>query len=320
MKVALIGLGVIGNVHLNIINHLDVELVGVCDVEPSKLESIKIELRYSDYRQMLDEVNPDIVHICTPHHLHSEMIIYALEKNINVLCEKPLCINENEIINIEKVLKRSKGKLGICYQNRYNPSIIYLDEYLKDKKINSVIGNLLWHRDKEYYSKDYWHGVKKYEGGGVLINQAIHTIDLMQYFYKVPSYLVSEISNQSLIGIIDVEDNASISSVDNKFKLVASNSSDKDYPIRIVINTKDEVIKIESNKVTINEKVYECEKLNILPHAKESYGGGHAYVINDFYRCIKENKKFSIDLFEASKSLKIVLASYKSEGKEIKVE
>ncbi|MBE6143148.1 MAG: Gfo/Idh/MocA family oxidoreductase [Erysipelotrichaceae bacterium] len=320
MKVALIGVGVIGKVHLNVITNTDVELVGVCDIDESKLLNYQESIRFTDYKLMIDTTYPDIVHICTPHYLHKEMIIYALERNVNVFCEKPLCISNEELSELIEVISKSRAQLGVCYQNRYNPSTIFVKNYLKDKEVDSIYGELRWHRDEKYYSQGYWRGKKKYEGGGVLINQAIHTIDLMQYFYKVPSYLVSEISNQSLIGIIDVEDNASINSVDNKFKLVASNSSDKDYPIRIVINTKDEVIKIESNKVTINEKVYECEKLNILPHAKESYGGGHAYIINDFYRCIKENKKFSIDLFEASKSLKIVLASYKSEGKEIKVE
>ena len=319
MKVALIGLGVIGNVHLNIINNLDVELVGVCDVEPSKLESIKIELRYSDYRQMLDEVNPDIVHICTPHHLHSEMIIYALEKNINVLCEKPLCINENEIINIEKVLKRSKGKLGICYQNRYNPSIIYLDEYLKDKKINSVIGNLLWHRDKEYYSKDYWHGVKKYEGGGVLINQAIHTIDLLQHFIGVPNSIVANVSNVSLKGVIDVEDTGTIYSLDHSFYLMATNSASKDYPVSIIIKTENEDIKVLENDLYVNNQKIQLEELQKIPNAKKIYGRGHTSLIKDFYDCIKNNKNFEIDFYEAIKSLKIVLAAYSSEGKEVKL-
>lgn len=320
MKVVLIGVGVIGKVHLNVIKNSNVELVGICDIDESKLLNYDQNLRFTDYKKMIDDTNPDVVHICTPHYLHKEMIIYALNRNIHVFSEKPLCISKKEIEEIEIAVNNSKAQLGICYQNRYNPSTIFVKEYLKDKIIESIYGELRWHRDEKYYSQAYWRGKKEYEGGGVLINQAIHTIDLMQYLYRVPSQIKAEISNLTLRGIIDVEDNALVLSKDEDFKLSASNSSNKDYPIKIIIHTENEIIKIESNKVWINEKVYECEKLNLLPHAKETYGGGHAFIINDFYRCLENNIKFPIDIKEASKSLKIVLASYKSKGKIIKVE
>ena len=319
MKVALIGLGVIGKVHLNVINNLDVELVGVCDIDESKLENIDKSIRYFDYKQMLNEVKPDVVHICTPHHLHSEMVISALEKNINVLCEKPLCINEKEIKDIEEVIKTSTAKLGVCYQNRYNPSIIYLEEYLKNKNICSVEGNLFWHRDQEYYSKDYWRGVKKYEGGGVLINQAIHTIDLLQHFIGLPHSIVAHINNISLKDIIDVEDTGVIYSLDNRFYLMATNAAVKDFPMNIIIHTEDENINVLGNELYINNQKVHLEELKNIPNAKKIYGGGHASLIKDFYDCIGNNKKFEIDFYESIKSLKIVLAAYGSKGKEIKL-
>ena len=89
MKSVVIGLGSIGKVHCEIIMQHD-ELVAVCDIDESKFDLYPSVKHYTDYKQMLQEVKPDVVHICTPHHLHASMVIYALEQNINVFCEKPL--------------------------------------------------------------------------------------------------------------------------------------------------------------------------------------------------------------------------------------
>lgn len=315
MKIALIGVGVIGKVHLNVISNTDEQIVGICDIDESKLVDFDPKITYKDYKKMLDETNPDIVHICTPHYLHKEMIIYALKKNINVFCEKPVCISYKEIEEIEKVLKSSSAQLGICYQNRYNPVVEFVENYLKDKKVESIFGYLLWHRDEKYYNQAFWRGKKQYEGGGVLINQAIHTIDLMQYFTSIPQSIIANVSNISLKDIIEVEDNAIVSSTDGRFNLIASNSASKDFPVKIIINTEDEEIEVFKNYVRINNNTYDCGKLEKLPFAKKTYGGGHAPIIKDYYECIKNNKKFRIDFYEAIKSLKIVLASYESNGK-----
>ena len=319
MKIALIGVGIIGKVHLNVIRDMNETLVGVCDIDYSKLSEFSENLRFTDYKKMIDITKPDIIHICTPHYLHREMIIYALTNNINVLCEKPLCISLDELREIENALKNTNAQLGVCYQHRYDPSIIYVKDYIKDKKITSTYGMLMWKRDKDYYNQAEWRGNKKYEGGGVLINQAIHTIDLLQLFGGMPSKITAFIENISLIGIIDVEDNATIFSKNNKFNLVASNAANKDYPIEIKLQTPYENIRICNNEVYINDVLFECDKLDEIAGAKKVYGGGHYSLIKDYYNCIRNGKKFIIDFYEASKSLKIVLAAYRSMGKEVKV-
>ena len=100
MKSAVIGVGMIGNVHIRMMKELGAELVAVCDVDKNKIFSMVGVQVFTDYIKMLDQVKPNIVHICTPHHLHTEMIIAALERDINVLCEKPLCIREEDIPKI----------------------------------------------------------------------------------------------------------------------------------------------------------------------------------------------------------------------------
>lgn len=317
MKVALIGYGVIGKVHYNVIKESIVNLVGLCDIDNEKLLAFPSDITYNDYKLMLDETNPDVVHICTPHYLHKEMIVEALKRNINVLCEKPICINEVELLEIEKVLNNSTAQLGICYQNRYEPVMQYVKSFLKDRKVISAIGKLLWHRDINYYNQAEWRGKKAFEGGGVLINQAIHTLDLLQYFATMPKEIIAYIDNVSLQNQIEVEDTAYLFSSDQAFNLFATNAAISDFPVQIILKTENEIIEIRNNEVYVNGEINNFTMLEEIPGAKKIYGGGHSALIKDFYDCIIENRKFAIDFYEASKSLKIVLAAYQSNGKVI---
>ena len=318
MKIALIGYGIIGKVHLNVIKQMDVDLVGICDIDETKLKTFAKEICFTNYQEMLEQTRPDIVHICTPHYLHKEMIVESLKRNINVLCEKPICISDDELAEIEGVLNTSNAQLGVCYQNRYEPAIQFAKEYLKKKKVVSSYGRLMWHRDASYYQQSSWRGKKATEGGGVLINQAIHTLDLLQYLGTMPNDVIAYYENVSLKDVIEVEDTAAVFSSDGRFNLFATNTAKKDFPVRIIISTESEIVEINQNEVYINGEINNFKLLKEIPDAKKIYGGGHRTLIEDFYRCIKEKRKFEIDFYEASKSLKIVLAAYRSNGKAIK--
>ena len=150
MKTAVIGVGVIGNVHLEVLLDMGITSVAICDVDESKTSKYPQLKSYTDYKKMLDTEKPDIVHICTPHYLHAEMAIYALERNINVLCEKPLCMNKEEIDAILKAEEKSSAQLAVCFQNRYTPRNIYVKEYLKNKTVTKGFATVFWQRDANY--------------------------------------------------------------------------------------------------------------------------------------------------------------------------
>ena len=155
MRVAVVGLGVIGKVHLKVIAETDNQLISVCDINGDKLASFSDVSVYTDYVTMLENEKIDVVHICTPHYLHTQMIIEALNRNINVLCEKPLCIKKEDIPLILSAEQKSTAQLGVCFQNRYNISTLLVMEYLKNEEIISARASLRWHRDKEYYIQGY---------------------------------------------------------------------------------------------------------------------------------------------------------------------
>ena len=130
MKGAIIGLGVIAEVHIEVLKNLKIDVCCVCDIDRDKAEKFvaqhKISSKiYTDYKEMLDLEKVDVVHICTPHYLHADMVIELLGRNINVLCEKPLCIKKSDIPRILEAERSSSATLGVCHQNRYKGSVVY---------------------------------------------------------------------------------------------------------------------------------------------------------------------------------------------------
>ena len=149
----------------------------------------------------------DSVHICTPHHLHLDMIRKALDAGKTVVTEKPVTRTREEY----RQLLALPGSKQVCVvlQNRWNASIQHLKQ-LQDSgslgKLQALKGIVTWCRTPEYYAKDSWRGHWDTEGGGVLINQTIHTLDLMCYLAGNVTDLRSCMANLSLQDAIEVED------------------------------------------------------------------------------------------------------------------
>ena len=320
MKVAVIGVGVIGNVHLGILLDTGITPVAICDVDESKTAKFPAIKAYTDYKEMLDTEKPDVVHICTPHYLHAEMAIYALERNINVLCEKPLCMNREEIEKVLAAEEKSSAQMAVCFQNRYTPRNRFVAEYLKDKKVVRANGSLFWERGEDYYNSAEWRGTKKYEGGGVLINQAIHTVDLLNEFCGGFTELTASCSNLSLQGVIEVEDTAAIRlyGEDVTCTFFATNASKINKPIEMTLVTEDgEVLELVGEDLIIDGEKKEF-KTNAY-YGKACYGMGHAPLIADFYDCVKTGRKFPIPAKEGAKALRVVLTAYDSNEQRIKI-
>ena len=324
MKTAIIGLGVIATVHIDAIKNTESEISCVCDIDREKAEKFlkkhNVECKiYTNYKEMLDNEQLDIVHICTPHYLHAEMCIYALHKNVNVLCEKPLCIKHEEIDAILDAASKSKAQIGVCLQNRYSDINRYVKNLLEGDNINCGFGAMLWCRDKAYYDSDAWRGKWATEGGGAVINQALHTLDLMQWFCGMPIKVNANISNIEH-DYIEVEDTARARFVydGGSFEFYASISHSDDFPVQIMLSTKTKQIIITDRNIIVNG---EAMAFKTIPtqNVKACYGSGHVGLINDFYDCIKNNKKFDIDATEGAKVIKLVLGIYNSNGQTINI-
>ena len=322
MKTAIIGIGNIAPIHLEAILEAGGEITALCDINPLKAEDLKNKFGlqtkiFSDFKTMLEYQPLDIVHICTPHYLHEEMILEALKRNINVLSEKPLCIHTMELENIKETISKSRAKLGICLQNRYLPVNQYAHHFLEDKKILTAKGKVIWRRDVAYYKLSSWRGKLSKEGGGVMINQAIHTLDLLLWFCGMPEKIKGRIENVHLRDVIEVETNAEME-MTGKYQanFYATTAGAENFPIEIEIETEKGKLKIIGNDIYINDCFVELPNPGQV-NGKPYWGAGHKYLIKDFHDSVIQKRHFPININEAEKAMKIIWALYRSQGKEI---
>ena len=215
MKVAVVGCGNISKSHLNALSKLDdIEIVAAVDIKKDRAEQTAARwggAAYTDFEEMLEKEHPDCVHICTPHYLHTQMAVKAMRSGAHVIVEKPCSVTMEEVDLLRSVQTETGKQVGICFQNRYNESAMRIKETIDSGsmgKVKGVRAFLTWYRDMDYYSDD-WHGTLDKECGGVLINQAIHTIDLVQLFAGGCDRVTSHIFRNRLKDI-EVEDTAEV--------------------------------------------------------------------------------------------------------------
>lgn len=323
MKIAIIGTGVIGKVHAEVLSTLGTPAAALCDLDAKKAEAVKEKYApdariYTDWQTMLTELRPDAVHICTPHDLHATMTVAALKQNIHVLCEKPLCIRAEEIERILEAERESSATLGVCHQNRYKNVNGFLKEYLSDKEILGAHGSVVWKRDADYYASAEWRGTLAREGGGALINQALHTFDLMMWLCGMPERVAAIKENLTLKGAIEVEDTIAIRCYGKTdYTFYATVGSACDMPVQMDFKlASGEFVVALPKCVIVDGRVIAEEEIN-RTFGKECYGNGHLRLIDDYYRCIKENKPFALNGEEGAKVVRMILGAYQSKGETV---
>ena len=323
MKIALVGCGAIAPIHIKAILETNQDIVSLCDVDINKAQALVDDFSlnskiYTNFDQMIKNEKIDVVHICTPHYLHKEMIIAAVKQSIHVLCEKPLCISRAQYQEIEKALLNNSAQVGVCLQNRYNQTTLKVKQAITYSELVSGEGKVLWNRKGDYYLKSNWRGTWDKEGGSVLINQAIHTIDLLVHFLGEPDEVLAHYANKKHQQEIETEDEVELQCFGKKsFNLSATTSAEYDQPAYITLKTQTRDITFDSHHLTINGTTKKTGVINY--EGKYVWGDGHRALIKDFYFHIKNNKPFPIDIKEAYKSLAIVFMAYSHNGKKIKI-
>lgn len=327
MKTALIGCGAISGAHLRGLSAVDTTVAALCDIDAGKAEKRKAEFGlsstvYTDWREMIDRERPDVVHVCTPHYLHVPMSVYALSRGINVLCEKPMAISAEGLDEIAAAVRTSGARFGVCQQNRFEPNMKKLKEIVLSEGFAAAFASVVWKRDADYYAGGDWRGRRETEGGGVLINQALHTLDLMQWIFGMPEYVTANVSNDHLKGVIDVEDTAeAVFELPDgrKFNFFATTSCYADLPIQIRAKLPDKrVINAETKLLTLGDEIIKTETV-AATEKKAVWGGCHRLLVADFYDCLKTGRRFAVDQDEAAKVVRMILSVYASQGERIRL-
>ena len=189
LNFAIAGCGKVAHLHAKALAQTEgVKLVAAWSRTPLSAEKFAREyniLPYTDISLMFGEMQIDVLIVCTPHPFHKEPCIAAANERVNVLVEKPLASSLEDCDAMIQACRENKVKLGVVSQRRWYSPVRRIKEAIDTGKIGKpVLGtvNMLGWRDKAYYDSDEWRGTWKMEGGGVLVNQAPHQLDILLWY------------------------------------------------------------------------------------------------------------------------------------------
>lgn len=329
VRVGIIGCGNIFTMHSTSCEHLDnAVLVGVCDIKKDRADAAakKYNVKaYYDYKELIDSKKIDVVHICVPHYLHPIISRYALENGVNVICEKPMSINYKDGESNVQLAEEKGLKYGIIFQCRYNDASKLVKENLDNGKLGKVISarcTLTWCKPDSYYSLSDWKGTWDKEGGGVIIDQAIHSLDLANWFIgSEPIEVQAHIANRahSIMKVDDTGEGFIRYENGSTLAFWAMNNYGCDDPIeiRLFCENGKVIMSYEEARIEFNDG----SVLSISPNTKQKiyYEGGkdywgfsHIRQIADFYDAVENNREPTISGREALKIQKLICAIYES--------
>jgi len=188
LRFGLVGCGVIGPTHAEALASLpDAQLAAVADIVPAaaqKLADTYNAIPYTSLQEMLARERLDVVIICTPSGLHGEHACQAMRLGCHVIVEKPMEIRRETIDEMLRVQQETGVKLAVISQHRFDPASQQVRRLVEEKAFGRlVLGSVIvpWWRSQDYYDSGAWRGTWQLDGGGVLMNQSIHSIDLLQW-------------------------------------------------------------------------------------------------------------------------------------------
>lgn len=336
----IIGCGIIADFHANAIYECenDAELIGVCDVVFDAAEKFAHRhgtKAFLNEDALLNCDDIDVVCICTPSGYHHASVIAAARAGKHIICEKPLAINKEQLDAVEEECKKAGVTVSVISQNRYAKSIrrvkSAIDEGLLGKIVCADI-YMKYYRSQEYYDSGSWRGTKRIDGGGALMNQGIHGVDLLLYLagdiksvYAISKTLVRNIEVEDTLSAI-VEYKSGATGV-----IQATTSVYPGYPRRLDINGENGSIVLDETSIVRwdIQNGHGHDDVVLMPSFTHGAatptaisGDGHVQQISDMIRCIKDGRQPLSGLADGRKAVDVILAIYRSaeEGRPVVLE
>lgn len=336
LNFAIVGCGVIAPCHVSAINSIeDANLYAVCDIIREKADKFAqdngVARVYYDYSEMLKNPEIDVVCVCVPSGLHGEVSIAAAEMGKHIVCEKPIEITGEKIEAMIKAVRKNKVKMQCIFQRRTMSAAIAAKKAIAEGKLGKIVladACLKYYRSQEYYNSAGWRGTWELDGGGALMNQGVHGIDLLMWMVGENVEKVFARAG-ALARDIEVEDTAValLQFAGGGYGVIEGATTV--YP---GLDTKFE---IHGEKGTIIFSDSGIEKWEFIgeevpkPMESQKLGGssdpsqiasiGHYFLIKDMVDAIKEDREPMIPPEEGRKAVNLILSIYKSarENREI---
>lgn len=323
-RIALLGLGDIADIHLMALNTLeDVQVVAVCDTDPALWEKVPKARGYGALEEMLGKETLDAVHVLLPHHLHAPAARTLLARGIPVFLEKPAGISLEEVRELVELEKASTAKINLCLQNRLNATTEALLTALSEGRGGKVLGytaEVPWFRPKAYYDVKPWRGRLKEAGGGHMINQGLHTLDLL-CLLGGPIAEVRGEATQLLSYGIEVEDTVSARMVFESGiggYYTGTNANHENQSVGITVSCAEGRYVMKDCTLTYHGADGAVEFLaedDRVPGTKFYYGAGHLKLFKAFYDALENNTPMPVPVAEAIPSMTLMEGILRSSAK-----
>ncbi len=345
VRYGVVGLGAIGPSHIYAIkNTPGAELGAICDIDKERAEKAGTAEGvpvFTSVSEMADSGNIDAVSICTPSGYHLDPALEAVEKGMHLLVEKPLEITLERIDTILSKADEKEIKLGAVFQSRFNPAVMTLKRLVDNGLLGKIYSGSAYikrYRSQEYYDSGGWRGTWQVDGGGCLMNQGIHFIDLYQWFLGKPSKITAvtqtvgrnvEVETLALAMVEFAEGHAGV--------IEATTLAYPEYPMYMEIFGSRGTIAFTNKKVLrmdlidpSDEEKKERDKLfqmagdydasadkktreQVKPGtAVPTVDMGHTPVFKDFTKAVLEDTQPMVTGEESRKAVELILGIYES--------
>jgi len=332
LRFGIIGPGTIAHVHYRaVMQSRAAEVVSVYGRNPEKAQTFAGQYgikAYHDLESFLAADDLDAVTIATASGTHLELATLAAAHGKHVLCEKPLEITPERTEELIQACRQNQVKLGVLFQARFDDSVRQAKAAIERGRLGKILFascQMHWFRNQAYYASAAWRGTWALDGGGCLMNQGIHSIDLLLHLAGEP-VRVAAFRGAQTHQEIEVEDNLAAIV---RFRsgaigtIEASTSCAPGFPRRIEISGELGSIAIEGNSIVRwefadpqpgDDKVLQSAAVGLGGAADPTAIGdqGHCLAVADFIQSIRENRPPLIDGREGKRSVDLICAVYES--------
>lgn len=341
MKYALIGCGRIATNHIKAVLNNHLEFAAVCDTVPEQMEALLAKhglekdssiARYTDYKKMIEEVQPTLVGIATESGVHAEIALFCIDHGVNCIIEKPIAMNMDDADEIVRRSEEKHVKVAACHQNRFNLAVQEMRKALEAGRFGKLSHGSIhvrWNRNEGYYNQASWRG-KWASDGGALMNQCIHGIDLLRWMFGDEVEEVYGVTRQQFHHYLEAEDigmavvkfkNGAIGTIEGTTNVYPKNLEETLY----MFGEKG-TVKLggtSTNNIDVWEFADEQEadkaNQNLQEATSNVYGNGHTSLYADMIDAIEYDRKPYVDAVAGRNALEMVLAIYKSQKEGVPV-
>ncbi|WP_420113849.1 Gfo/Idh/MocA family protein [Pseudactinotalea sp.] len=328
-RATVVGAGDISRVHLAALASIGVEVAAVVDLDLARAQERAASVGAvgsSDLEAVLAAGDIDVVHVCTPHDQHLPVVVAALEAGVHVLVEKPLAHRLEDAERLAEAAASADVKTGVCFQNRYNGTSRAMKEMLDGGGLGRIVAasaTVAWSRTGAYYDAKPWAGQSARSGGGALINQSIHTIDLLQWLVGPVKEISGRASQLVPLPGVDVEDTATLTMLHEgagggrvRSTMWATNTNATNAPVTIDILGENGSLSLRGD-LTITAadgSVSVVSDTPADPDVPAYWGLSHEALIADFYGQLDAAGPFWISPADALPAQRILSGVYEQSG------